>query len=79
MGSLEPMRATNETGSARIVAVSLNPKVLKATVLLITGRRVRSARSLRREHVRMIWGFIDAKKLDPLFYQVQAVERTRPE
>ena len=70
-------RATNETEPARIVAASLNPKVLKAAVLLVTGRRVRSAKSVRREHIRMIRGFIDAKKLDPLFYQTQAVERAR--
>jgi hypothetical protein len=67
--------ATNETVPARIVAASLDPKILKAAGRLVAGRRVRSATSLRREHLRIMRGLIAEKKLDPLFSQRQAVER----
>ena len=50
--------ATNETVPARIVAASLDPKILKAAGRLVAGRRVRSATSLRREHLRIMRGLI---------------------
>ena len=67
--------ATNETEPARIVAASLDPKVLKAAGRLVAVRRVRSVTSIRREHLRIMRGFIGEKKLDPRFSQKQAVER----
>ena len=56
--------ATNETEPARIVAASLDPKVLSAAGRLVAGRRVRSATSLRREHLRIMRGLVAEKKLD---------------
>ncbi len=43
-------------------------------MLLVAGRRVRSTTFVQRELLRMIQVLIDATKLDPLFYQTQAVE-----
>ncbi len=57
------------------VAVLLDPKVLKAVRLLDAGRLVRSATFLLREHIRIMLGLVAEKKLVPLFYQKQAVER----
>jgi hypothetical protein len=56
--------ATNETVPARIVAASLDPKVLKAAGRLVAGRRDRSATSLRREHLRLMRGLIADKNQD---------------
>ena len=69
--------ATNETVPARIFAASVDPKVLKASVLLLAGTRVRSAASVRREQLRFMRGIISEKRLDPLFSQKQAVERAK--